>query len=245
MLSLKSLARRMAHQRTVGLVVVLVTVLALAHQWLADPAQDTTSQSWTGSLSWSDGAFKHFWSVETLDGKGAVDAMHRRPAPGASIHRSDEKDEDDPEFEGSSSAKSYHHIAGGRPKQSDRHTKVFSSEPPAEPRPITKLIRHAPGWTIYENLYVSDGTMYIITPDASVWPEVRMMASTALEAVNTPENGRMREPTDDVMQFISPEAAEQLWGDRVYEVSDWTVRQTPSPRLPSSASSLARPYARA
>lgn len=78
--------------------------------------------------------------------------------------------------------------------------------------PETKLIDHAPGWTLFENLYFSNGTLFIVSSDPSRFPSIRMITSTGLLAFNTPENIRLREPTDKEMQIISPEHATMKWG---------------------------------
>ncbi|KAK7058792.1 hypothetical protein VNI00_001416 [Paramarasmius palmivorus] len=78
--------------------------------------------------------------------------------------------------------------------------------------PQTVLIHHAPGYTLFRNLYMSDGTLFVVTDDRDAFPEIRMMTSTGLPAENTPENIAQREPTARDMQFISPEEATIRWG---------------------------------
>ncbi|PPQ94352.1 hypothetical protein CVT25_000680 [Psilocybe cyanescens] len=84
---------------------------------------------------------------------------------------------------------------------------------PFDELPSTELLAHAPGWTLFRNLYMSNGTLYIVADDRArqSFPEIRMMTSTGLEAENTPENIAMREPTDDDMEIISPEEAKKRW----------------------------------
>jgi len=59
---------------------------------------------------------------------------------------------------------------------------------------------------------MSNGTLYIISKDESLFPEVRMMTSTGLPADTTPENMEAREPTTANMAFITPEEAQRRWG---------------------------------
>jgi len=80
------------------------------------------------------------------------------------------------------------------------------------PIPETKLITHAPGWTLFENLYMSNGTLYIVSSDPGSFPKIRMITSTGHIALNTPENIRLREPTDNEMQIINPDQAATKWG---------------------------------
>ncbi|KAG5645626.1 hypothetical protein DXG03_005617 [Asterophora parasitica] len=77
--------------------------------------------------------------------------------------------------------------------------------------PHTSIIAHAPGWTIFRNLYMSNGTLFILSNNRS-FPEIRMMTSTGLTAFNTPENIAAREPTAQNMDFITPEQARERWG---------------------------------
>ena len=79
----------------------------------------------------------------------------------------------------------------------------------------TKILAHAPGWTIFRNLYMSNGTLYIVREDllngeegdfvpVEHWPLVRMMTSTGLPGYANEESIREREPTDQDMAFITP-----------------------------------------
>lgn len=78
--------------------------------------------------------------------------------------------------------------------------------------PETSILAHAPGWTVYRNLYMMNGTLMIVTSNPSEIPEIRMMTSTGLTALNTPENIALREPSKQDMDIISPEEARRLWG---------------------------------
>ncbi|KAF8891040.1 hypothetical protein BD779DRAFT_1515909 [Infundibulicybe gibba] len=111
-----------------------------------------------------------------------------------------------------------------------------SPPPLAEPNgldytlPHTSILAHAPGWTLFRNLYMSNGTLLILSDNQS-FPEIRLMTSTGLPAENTPENIATREPTAYDMEFITPEAAQRLWGgsaidgekSRVWSVSGNTL----------------------
>ncbi|KAJ7644313.1 hypothetical protein FB45DRAFT_293252 [Roridomyces roridus] len=76
----------------------------------------------------------------------------------------------------------------------------------------TSLIHHAPGWTLFEDIYMSDGTLFIVSDNPSQFPEIRMMISTGLIAMATPENMAAREPTANEMVIISREEAANIWG---------------------------------
>jgi hypothetical protein len=77
----------------------------------------------------------------------------------------------------------------------------------------TTVVSHAPGWTIFRNLYMANGTIYIVSSHPpSYFPDIRLMTSTGLPAENTPENIQLREPTSDNMAFILPQEANHKWG---------------------------------
>ncbi|RDB23569.1 hypothetical protein Hypma_009271 [Hypsizygus marmoreus] len=91
--------------------------------------------------------------------------------------------------------------------------------------PHTSIVSHAPGWTLFRNLYMSNGTLYILSSNRS-FPVIRMMASVALFALNTPENIAAREPTPHTMDYITPEEALKRWGgnpDRGEKNRVWTI----------------------
>ncbi|KAF7344858.1 hypothetical protein MVEN_01647500 [Mycena venus] len=82
--------------------------------------------------------------------------------------------------------------------------------------PATSIVEHAPGWTLFKDLYMSNGTFFILTDTPSDFPEVRKMVSNPLYAMNTPENIRMREPTPWNMDFLPLVEAQGRWGDDVH-----------------------------
>ncbi|KAJ7175931.1 hypothetical protein C8R46DRAFT_75001 [Mycena filopes] len=81
--------------------------------------------------------------------------------------------------------------------------------------PATDLVAHAPGWTLFRNLYMSNGTFFIISDTPSEFPEIRLMTSNPATAENTPENIALREPKPWSMAFMSSNDAQHRWGDDV------------------------------
>ncbi|KAK7007845.1 hypothetical protein R3P38DRAFT_3281035 [Favolaschia claudopus] len=77
--------------------------------------------------------------------------------------------------------------------------------------PVTEIVAHAPGWTLYRNLYMSNGTLLILTDAPDTFPPIRMMASNPLDAVNNKENIEAREPTAWNMDFIGKGEARRRW----------------------------------
>ncbi|CCM05689.1 uncharacterized protein FIBRA_07920 [Fibroporia radiculosa] len=79
--------------------------------------------------------------------------------------------------------------------------------------PETTLVSHAPGWTVYRNLYMFYGTLYIVSSQPmSAFPDIMFVTSTGLPAENTPENIALRMPTARDMDVITPSQARLLWG---------------------------------
>lgn len=77
--------------------------------------------------------------------------------------------------------------------------------------PETSVVAHAPGWTIFQNLYMSGGALLLLTSEPSKFPEHRLMTSTGLPGNLT--NDPQRIPTSREMAFITPEEARTKWGD--------------------------------
>ncbi|KAH9940546.1 uncharacterized protein BXZ73DRAFT_98977 [Epithele typhae] len=81
--------------------------------------------------------------------------------------------------------------------------------------PETTMLSHAPGWTVFKNLYMSNGTIYIVTTRPNSFPDISLMTSTGLPAENTPENIQARLPTREDMSFVTPEEARDMWAGDV------------------------------
>jgi hypothetical protein len=116
--------------------------------------------------------------------------------------------------------------------------KPSSPSPPQSPIPNleheipqTELVSHAPGWTIFRNLYMADGTLFIVTSNPESFPSIDLITSTGLPALATPESIAERMPTDREMAVITPQEAHQRWGgqsmmeiNNVFPVEGSTVR---------------------
>jgi hypothetical protein len=97
--------------------------------------------------------------------------------------------------------------------------------------PETSIVSHAPGWTLFRDIYMANGTLFILSSSPKNFPPIRDMTSTGLEALNTPENIAAREPTKLNMDIITPEEAQKYWGgdvkrgekNRVWSVEGNTV----------------------
>jgi hypothetical protein len=80
--------------------------------------------------------------------------------------------------------------------------------------PDTLMLEHAPGWTVFTDIYMANGTFFVVTlSPPSSFPESRFMISTGMRAENTPENKIARLPTDHELSYITPEEARRRWGE--------------------------------
>jgi len=79
--------------------------------------------------------------------------------------------------------------------------------------PETSILAHAPGWTVFDRLYMLNGTLYVVLSDPSSAPDRRMMTSSGYEIWNPPEEVAKREPTDKHMRIITPKEAAEIFGD--------------------------------
>ncbi|KAG8993557.1 hypothetical protein FRB93_001936 [Tulasnella sp. JGI-2019a] len=99
------------------------------------------------------------------------------------------------------------------PLNPTRPTPVLQEEIVVSRPPLTKtdLIKHAPGFTILEHVYLLNGTLYIVdTTSPTAFPERRMIISSGAK-IQTPNPEK--EPTDKNMQIITMEKAREIFGD--------------------------------
>ncbi|KAI0070599.1 hypothetical protein K474DRAFT_1669885 [Panus rudis PR-1116 ss-1] len=99
-------------------------------------------------------------------------------------------------------------------------TLIASPHPPspktidvAHSFPETTIQAHTAGWTVFRNLYMANGTLYVVSSlPRSSFPDIRFITSTGLPAENTPESVAQRMPTSENLDFITPEQASARWG---------------------------------
>ncbi|KAM6494609.1 Protein of unknown function (DUF563) domain containing protein [Amanita muscaria] len=96
------------------------------------------------------------------------------------------------------------------PPERDRDPLIGPSAPMTS-LPHTSILAHAPGWTLFKNLYMANGTLLIVSPSNDSFPPIRMMTSPGYPAEATPEDMALREPKAEHMDFLTPEQAEKRW----------------------------------
>ncbi|WWC66282.1 uncharacterized protein I206_100183 [Kwoniella pini CBS 10737] len=96
---------------------------------------------------------------------------------------------------------------------------------------MTSVLGHAPGWTIFDQIYLFNGTWYIVTDSPSSVPLLRLMVSTGNEIWNDEESIKGREPTEKDMRIIFPSEAKRLWGNSASLVSGTTFLVNDPPQF--------------
>ena len=71
---------------------------------------------------------------------------------------------------------------------------------------------HTIGWTIFDRLYMLNGTLYIVSDEPETVPELKRITSTGAFIENGPEAQANRVPTDKDMRVLSTEEAKRLFG---------------------------------
>ena len=82
------------------------------------------------------------------------------------------------------------------------------------------------GWTIFDRLYILNGTSYIVTDSPHTVPDRALMSSTSIVIKNGIEEERKRRPTDKEMRIISTDEASKLFGTQADRLDGVTVSLT-------------------
>ena len=79
------------------------------------------------------------------------------------------------------------------------------------------------GWTIFDKLYVLNGTLYVVSDEPDAIPDRRRIISTGIFIENGPIAEAERIPTDKDMRVISTEEAKRLFGTDTARLDGVTV----------------------
>lgn len=106
--------------------------------------------------------------------------------------------------------------------------------------PKTRIIAHVPGecvlgvriftltllrgWTIFDKMYIYNGTVYLVSDEQETFPDRKFMTSSGVYVYNEAETVPSRMPTDKDMRIISTSAARKLFGTGANRVQGVTVR---------------------
>lgn len=98
------------------------------------------------------------------------------------------------------------------------------------PVPPTKIISHAPGWTVFDKLYVREGTIYVVTDSPELVPDAKEIFSTGQKLlpgnINLPE----LEPTEKDFKVISTRDARHLFGPCSIRINGVSFFSSESPQ---------------
>lgn len=93
--------------------------------------------------------------------------------------------------------------------------------------PNTRVVSHVPGWTIFDNLFVLNGTVFVVTDFPSSIPDRLTITSTGKTIFNNEVNSRL--PGDREMRVISTDEAQRLFGSSAESIDGvtWLVNDPP------------------
>ncbi|KAL5492147.1 hypothetical protein ACEPAI_3594 [Sanghuangporus weigelae] len=77
--------------------------------------------------------------------------------------------------------------------------------------PETEMLHHSPGWTIFDRLYIYNGTIYIVTSSPESIPGLMYITSSGYDMHNGREEVLKRRPTDKDIRVVSPSEAQHLF----------------------------------
>lgn len=80
------------------------------------------------------------------------------------------------------------------------------------------------GWTIFDTMYIYNGTVYLVNDEPETFPDRKFMTSPGIPIDTSPENAIARLPTDKDMRIISSSEARQHFGTGATRVQGVTVR---------------------
>jgi hypothetical protein len=81
-----------------------------------------------------------------------------------------------------------------------------------------------PGWTIFDKMYIYNGTVYLVSDEPETFPDRKFMTSSGEIIELDPETVPGRQPTDKDMRIISTSAARKLFGTGANRIQGVTVR---------------------
>lgn len=81
------------------------------------------------------------------------------------------------------------------------------------------------GWTVFDSLYLFNGTLFVVTDEPSIVPDRMLLTSSGYPLLNDPEDVAKRTPSDSDMQIISSAKAAELFGSYASRMDGTSVSQ--------------------
>ncbi|KAF7297141.1 hypothetical protein MIND_00947000 [Mycena indigotica] len=97
--------------------------------------------------------------------------------------------------------------------------------------PESQVLSHVPGWSIIDKLYISNGTVYIVSDDPDAVPDRDNMYSKGVDILPGKEAEESRLPSDNDIQIITTAAARKLFGTGAYLVDGVTFLVNDPPQF--------------
>lgn len=107
-------------------------------------------------------------------------------------------------------------------------TTIVSHVPGAQPVSQSDLLLTdacTQGWTIFDNLFLLNGTVFVVTDDPESAPDRKTITSTGLKIENGDEARTARLPTDRELRVITIDEAQELFGTSADIIDGTTVRR--------------------
>ena len=80
-----------------------------------------------------------------------------------------------------------------------------------------------PGWTIFDQLYIFKGVIFIVTDSPSTIPDLSFICSKGIFVLPGRENELLRLPTEENIRIVSSAQAKQLFGSGIQTMDGVTV----------------------
>ncbi|KAG8221357.1 hypothetical protein J3R82DRAFT_1529 [Butyriboletus roseoflavus] len=114
------------------------------------------------------------------------------------------------------------------PSTESEHWRTRSTWP-SNQVPSTTIVSHVPGWTIFDNLFLLNGTVFIVTGDQKSVPDRKSITSTGVRIDNDAESVAARIPTDRELRVITLDEAGELFGTSadLMDGITWIVNDPP------------------
>lgn len=95
------------------------------------------------------------------------------------------------------------------------------------PRFPTRLTTDAcvQGWTIFDNLFLLNGTVFVVSDDPESVPDRKTITSTGIKVANGADAVAARLPTDREFRVVTSDEAQELFGTSAELVDGTTVRR--------------------
>ena len=81
------------------------------------------------------------------------------------------------------------------------------------------------GWTIFDNLFLLNGTVFVVTDDPESIPDRKTITSTGVKITNSADAVAARLPTAREFRVITTSEAQELFGTSADLIDGTTVRR--------------------